>query len=173
MDDEVMRSQSAQRYVIGQPLAARLETVLRVVSETLTFPTVRVNILTGNIQHTVRIFGAGDPSSVPRREAFCDTVVRTGHLLIVEDAAHHPQFADYPSVLSGDIRSYVGVPLTGREDLVIGALCVNDATPRTITTHHLRLLTQFAKTVERQLDLIRRADEHHVQHPEATHLPQM
>lgn len=173
MNDEVTRSQSAQQYVIGEPLAARLETVLRVVSETLMFPTVRVNVLTGNIQHTVRLFGAGDPSSVPRREAFCDNVVRTGHLLIVEDAAQDPQFADYPAVLSGDIRSYVGVPLTGREDLVIGALCVHDTAPRTITTHHLRLLTQFAKTVERQLDLVRRAQKYQVQQPEATQLPRI
>lgn len=100
-----MRSQSAQRYVIGQPRAARLETVLRVVSETLSFPTVRVNVITGTTQHTVRLFGAGEPSTVLRREAFCDTVVRSGHALTLQDATRDPQFVDYPAVLSGEIRS--------------------------------------------------------------------
>lgn len=173
MNDEAMRSESAQCYVIGEPLAARLETVLRVVAETLSFPTVRVNVIAGNIQHTVRLFGAGDSSSVLRREAFCDTVVRTGHSLTLQDATQDPQFADYPAVLSGDIRSYIGVPLTGREELVIGALCIHDVVPRTITAHHLRLLVQFGKNIERQLDLIRRAHDQHVQHSEATHPPQM
>lgn len=56
---------------------------------------------------------------------------------------------------------------------MIGALCLHDTAPRTITAHYLRLLAQFARTVERQLDLIRRAHDQHLRHSEGTHLPRM
>lgn len=143
-------------------LTARLETVLTVVSETLEFPTVRVNIVDDDRQHTIRLVGTGGTGSVPRSEAFCDTVVRTGHPVIVQDAAHDPRFADFPAVLSGEIGSYLGVPLLGREDLVIGAICTVDTASRTITSHQLRVLLQFGKIVERQLELIRSSAEEHL-----------
>jgi GAF domain-containing protein len=88
--------------------------------------------------------------------------VRTGHPVIVQDAAHDPRFADFPAVLSGEIGSYLGVPLLGREELVIGAICTVDTASRTITSHQLRVLLQFGKIVERQLDLIRSAAEEHL-----------
>ncbi|WP_111768484.1 GAF domain-containing protein [Nakamurella deserti] len=162
VDDDGARSASARRYVMDDDLTARLETVLMVVAETLEFPTVRVNVVDDDRQHTIRLFGTGGTGSVPRSEAFCDTVVRTGHPVIVQDAAHDPRFADFPAVRSGEIGSYLGVPLVGREDLVIGAICTVDSTHRTITSHQLRVLLQFGKIVERQLDLIRTATEEHL-----------
>lgn len=73
---ETRRIRSAQHYLIDGPLAGKLETVLGLVSRTVNFPIVRVNIVDHDTQHTIRLFGAGEPGAVARTEAFCDTVAR-------------------------------------------------------------------------------------------------
>lgn len=157
------RSRSATHYLVEGALASRLEAVLTLVSQTVGFPTVRVNILDKDTQHTIGLFGAGDPTAVNRSQAFCDTVVSTGQPLIVHDAARDPRFVDFPAVLNGEIGSYLGVPLVGREAMVIGAICVIDSAARTIPAEQVQQLAQFATVVEDQLDLIRRLSEQRMQ----------
>lgn len=137
----------------------RLETLLRLVSQTVDFPEVRINIVDEDTQHTVSLFGADDPGTTPRSHAFCDTVVRTGEPVLVEDAANDPRFSHYPTVTDGSLGSYLGVPLVGREALIIGAVCVIDPESRTIEPDQVRRLTEFARVVEDQLDLFRRLRE--------------
>lgn len=155
---EDLRNASARRYVLDGSLTTRIDTVLRVMTGTLAFPTARVNIVADQLQHTVRHHGTGDPGPIPRRAAFCDTVVRTGHPVVVDDAVNDPRFAALPSVVGGEIGSYLGVPLIGRESLVIGALCLVDSEPQVTTSHQLALLLQF-KIIEEMLDAARSTQE--------------
>ncbi len=165
---ESRRVRSAQHYVVDGPLTDRLETLLGLASQAVAFPIVRVNIVDGDTQHTIRLFGAGDPTSVARSDAFCDTVVRTGCPVLVDDAVNDPRFADFPAVVSGQIGAYLGIPLLGRESMVIGAICVIDPGSRTIDEDQVERLTQFAKVVEDQLDLIRRLQEQRLEGEVAT-----
>lgn len=114
------------------------------------------------------LYGAGDPASVARAEAFCDTVVVTGSPVLVDDAAADPRFSDLRSVVDGEIGSYLGVPLRGRESLIIGAVCVIDPATRVINAQQLQRLTEFATVVEDQLDLIRRLKEQRLEGAVAT-----
>lgn len=166
--DESSRSRSARHYLHQGPMTAKLETALSLVSQAMDFPTVRVNILDQDTQHTIRLFGAGDPAAVDRTEAFCDTVVQTGKPLVVPDAAGDPRFADFAAVRNGDVGSYLGIPLIGRESLVIGAICVIDSRRRTITPEHEQVLAEFGTVVQDQLDLIRRLREQRVESNLAT-----
>ncbi len=147
---------------------ARLETLLTLVSQTVDFPEVRVNILDEDTQYTIALVGAGDPASVARSESFCDAVVRTGRPVSVDDAALDPRFAGLTSVMNGQIGSYLGVPLIGRESMVTGAVCVIDPTSREIGRAQLERLTEFGKVVEDQLDLIRRLREQRLEGVMAT-----
>ena len=142
----------------GSP-GGRLETLLALVSQSVDFPTVRVNVLDEDNQHTISLFGAGDPSSVVRSEAFCDAVVSTGRPLLVADAATDPRFAQFPAVVDGSIGAYLGVPLVGRESMVIGAVCVIDPERREISSDQVERLSQFGTVIQDQLDLIRRLHE--------------
>src|SRR6476469_8222449 len=100
---ESTRARSARHYLIDGPWAARLQATLTLVAQSLGFPVVRVNILDEATQHTISMFGVGDAAAIPRAEAFCDTVVRTGRVLRVEDAIADPEFAGLPSVAAGEI----------------------------------------------------------------------
>ena len=121
---ESTRARSAQHYLIDGPLAVRLQATLALVAQSLCFPVVRVNILDEDTQHTIGMFGVGNADAIPRAEAFCDTVVRTGRPLRVEDATADPELSQLPSVVAGEIGAYLGIPLRGRESFIVGAVCV-------------------------------------------------
>ncbi len=156
---ESRRSGSARHYLIDGPLTARLQTILTLLSRAVDFPVVRINVLVDDTQYTISLVGGADPAAVPRSASFCDTVVKTGRPVEVDDAATDPRFAAFAAVVSGDIGSYLGVPLIGRESLIIGAICAIDPGLRVITADELHRLTEFGKVVEDQLDLIRRLRE--------------
>ena len=88
--------------------------------------------------------------------------------MVVDDAANDPRFAHLQAVVNGDIGAYLGVPLRGREAMVIGAVCVIDPVRRVIDAGELERLTEFGKVVEDQLDLIRRLNEQRIEGSVAT-----
>src|SRR6478752_309499 len=165
---ELSRVRSARHYVIDGPLAARLESTLALVAQSMGFPVVRVNILDEDTQHTISMFGIGDATAIPRAEAFCDAVVRTGRPLRVEDATADTEHSQLPSVVAGEIGSYLGVPLKGRESFIVGAVCVIDPACRKIDDDLQARLADFAAIVEDQLDLIRRLKEQRLEGAVAT-----
>ena len=70
-------------------------------------------------------------SETPRSDAFCDVTIRSQDLMIVEDAAADPRFAENTLVTGPPfIRFYAGVPLWLADGHCIGALCVIDTEPR-------------------------------------------
>ena len=149
-------NRSVGHYLVDGASAARLRTTLALAARTLGFPIAMVNILDSEIQHTLCCVGAARPPSMPRRETLCDVVVRSGGPIAVDDAILHPEFAELPAVVAGDVGSYIGVPLTGRESLVIGSMCVFDSRSRPVTPGQVAALVEFGKIVDDQLDLIRR-----------------
>src|ERR1700738_1858535 len=71
----------------------------------------------------------------PRNEAICaHTILQPNGLLEVADTAADPRFAGYPLVTGEPhVRFYAGVALRSNEGLAVGALCVMDLRPRSLT----------------------------------------
>lgn len=67
-----------------------------------------------------------------RDASFCHTDILTSRdILIVEDAARDPRFADNPFVTGeAQVRFYAGAPLVTDDDHVLGRVCVIDTRPR-------------------------------------------
>jgi len=92
----------------------------------------------------------------PLELSFCRHMIETHEPLVVEDASIHNIFKDYANVTGTPyIRFYAGVPLEAPEGGVLGALCVSDSQPRTITANQLQALRILAKQVQSQLELRR------------------
>lgn len=156
---EQQRSRSARHYLSGGAASTRLQTTIALAARTLSFPVAMINILDEDAQHTISLLGLDDIMATPREVALCDTVVRSGETLVVQDAGADARFAHFPAVAGRDVGTYIGVPLLGRESLVIGALCVLDSRPRDVLNDEVARLTEFGSVVEDQLDLMRRLNE--------------
>ena len=165
---ELRRARSARHYLIDGPLMGRLEMTLALISRSMGFPVIRVNIVDQDSQQSVSLFGAEPGDAIPRAEAVCDTVVRSGRPLQVQDAAADPRFNLFPGVVNGEIGAYLGVPLMGRESLVVGTVCVIDPFRRTLDAGQQARLVEFGRIVEDQLDLIRRLKEQRLEGLTAT-----
>lgn len=84
----------------------------------------------------------------PRRHAFCDVVLRSGDMLLVEDASTDPRFAANVNVTGeAATRGYAGVPITvsGQH---IGVLCVLDPTPHLLDETQRAALRELGRVTD-------------------------
>lgn len=139
---------SAQHYLGALSPDTSLSKTVQLVAEHFSTPVVQVNVLTAADQVTIAVIG-GALGAKPRVDSLCTQVVSEGQVIFLSDiAAVPPQLAH--------IKAYLGVPLTGREGLVIGALCVLDTAPRDFGAEDVHYLQRVAEVVEDQLELMRR-----------------
>ena len=69
-----------------------------------------------------------------RPDAFCDHLIRSDEVLVVQDARQDPRFAANPLVTGEPfIRFYAGAPLIYMRDIRLGGLCLLDTKPRDLT----------------------------------------
>ncbi len=95
-----------------------------------------------------------DISETPRSIAFCSHTIQSDEPFVVEDALKDPRFRDNPMVTGeAAIRFYAGVPIKVEGCHRVGALCVKDTRPRTLTESQMRALKTLAAQVSSQLDL--------------------
>jgi diguanylate cyclase (GGDEF)-like protein/PAS domain S-box-containing protein len=86
-------------------------------------------------------------------DAFCAHVVAQDAPLVVEDASQHRDFLANPLVTGAPhIRFYAGVPLQ-LNHVPVGAVCVIDQVPRTISALQLALLEKVSAHVSHYLTL--------------------
>jgi len=95
----------------------------------------------------------------PLSHSFCRHVVESAQTLVAGDVREHPLLHDNPAVTELNIAAYLGAPVRGGDETVLGALCVIDETPRqwsTIDIEHLECLAACASDAIRMKTLVRR-----------------
>jgi GAF domain-containing protein len=85
--------------------------------------------------------------TMPRDEAICDHVVAAGELLVVDDTQRDPRFADHPAIRLWNTKFYAGAPLKTADGMVLGALCLLDSEPRTLSEEERTVLDSMAADV--------------------------
>jgi len=93
-----------------------------------------------------------DFSETPRDIGFCSHAILDDEPLVVTDALHDDRFAENPAVV-GDprVRFYAGVPLHAADGSRVGALCVVDHKPRSLSGTQMKMLKDIARLVEEEL----------------------
>ncbi len=82
---------------------------------------------------------------LPRHESFCNQVVEHQHVLVINDAAHHPEFSHSLLVSRYGIQAYLGVPLVTSNGWCIGSLAVMETVPREFTSKDIEFLELLAR----------------------------
>jgi diguanylate cyclase (GGDEF)-like protein/PAS domain S-box-containing protein len=98
-----------------------------------------------------------DVAETPRSIAFCSHAVAQDALLVVEDAAADPRFADNPLVTGAPhIRFYAGQPLHS-DGQAVGTLCILDSAPRSFSEEQRQALRDLAALAEAELNHVKLA----------------
>ncbi len=149
--DDVRRHHVSATHYLQTPVGgSAMRKTLALTAGCLQFPTVVVTVLDADTRHTIAAVGAAE-GRIARLGTWCDEVVRTGAPMIIADTASAVTADPAPG-------AYVGVPLTGREGLVVGALSLFDVRPHPVTSGQLAQLQAIAAVVEDQLEMLRRQD---------------
>jgi len=146
---------SAKHYLGLDVSSSALRTTLGLASHALDCPIAMLTIFDQTGQHIVVSSGQSRTSRGAHPESLCRKVVHTGKPLTVGDLSAS-EFSDEPYVRASGVRAYGGVPVTGREGLVVGTLCVVDMRARDFGRSDVTRLRRFAAVLEDQLDLLRR-----------------
>jgi GAF domain-containing protein len=93
-----------------------------------------------------------DFSESSRDIGFCTHAILEETPLVVPDALQDDRFADNPAVV-GDphVRFYAGVPLHSPDGARVGAFCIVDHKPRTLSAAQVRMLQDIARLVEEEV----------------------
>ncbi|MHC5542545.1 GAF domain-containing protein, partial [Singulisphaera rosea] len=95
-----------------------------------------------------------EPVRIPREVSFCHETVQQDGVMVIPDTLADPRFANDPLVVSEPhVRFYAGTPLRSPEGHVVGALCVLDRKPKTLTSDQCESLEALGRQVTAQLEL--------------------
>lgn len=156
---ESARRERARRLVgcadPGTSAGAALTRLTDLAAQMLGAGSAQISIVT-DLQEVLAnaTFGGGPMSHhVPAEAGLYWRVVRAGAPVVVADAFADPDVALLPAVTSGEIGSYLGVPLIDSDGAVVGALCAFDSKPRVWIDHEVDLLTQLAGLAMSEMQL--------------------
>jgi diguanylate cyclase (GGDEF)-like protein len=147
--NEAQRQQSLESLnLLETAIEERFERVTRLASRLIGVPIAAITMIDGGRQWFKSIQGLAE-TETSREVSFCGHTILGDDPFVVEDATKDERFADNPLV-TGDpsIRFYAGCPVHAPDGQKIGALCVIDREPRTLTPSQMEDLKDLAAMVD-------------------------
>jgi len=153
---EAARLEALDRYdVLDTPREEGFDALVRLIRNIFQVPVGIVSVIDGHRQW-YKAWEGLPSNEVPREETLCETVIRTGEPMIIEDVSRDPRFASNPHVMGEPkVRFYAGVPLLTREGHPIGTLCAIDFRPRPFTVRERDILVDLARIAMAEFELRR------------------
>ena len=106
-------------------------------------PFAAVTIIDDDWQHVAASAGL-TLGACAREQSMCTQVVYSGKPFVIADLRADAAFQDLPYVLGEpQFRSYAGVPVEMEPGITVGALCILDTIPRTLSADDIETLSNF------------------------------
>ena len=150
--DEEERLAAVRRLnLLDTPPEERFDRHARIAAAAFDAPIALVTLVDRDRQWYKSHYGF-DFSESSRDIGFCTHAILEEQPLVVPDALQDDRFADNPAVI-GDphVRFYAGVPLHSADGARVGAFCIVDHKPRTMSPAQVRMLQDLARLVEEEL----------------------
>jgi len=143
--------------ILDTPPDERFDRLTRLARRLFDVPIATVSLVDSDRQWFKSCIGLS-VTETPRDISFCGHTILDDELLVIEDAQADPRFFDDPLV-TGDLhlRFYAGCPLTLRNDVRVGAICIVDTKPRTLDEADRGLLLDLGHIAERELEVLQLA----------------
>ncbi|MEZ5420312.1 MAG: ATP-binding protein [Vicinamibacterales bacterium] len=151
--DEAGRVAELKRFeVLDTAADADVDALTRLALDLCQVPIAAVSLVDADRQWYLSRIGL-DLSETPREVAFCAHAIGDADVFEVADARRSPDFAGNPLVTGAPgIVFYAGAPLVTPSGHAIGALCVIDHRPRTLSPEQREVLRLLARQVMRRLE---------------------
>jgi GAF domain-containing protein len=132
--------------LMGGSASRALDTVALLAAEALATPFVAISLLDAGTELLVGCNVAGEDFERirPVDLSIAKFTVVSGIPFIVDDAAAHPLLSSHPSVLSGAVGAYAGVPIFSDDDDAVGSLYAWDSRPVDWTGGQILVLQDMA-----------------------------
>ncbi len=132
--------------------AAQAQIVVTMASNMLGTPNAMLSIVLDDRQVPIAQVSTDPITEFPIKESMCAHVIHTGQEVSVEVAQEHPLVCDTTFARSGQVVSYLGVPVVDRSALIIGVLCVWDDKQRNWGPADVGMLMQLSFILTRATD---------------------
>ncbi|MAL84617.1 MAG: hypothetical protein CMF11_09825 [Idiomarina sp.] len=137
--------------LLGTPAERRFDRLTRTAAHVLDAPIALVSLVDEDRLWFKSHYGI-DVCEAPRDFSFCSHTLDSTQPLIIPDVAEDPRFVNNIFVKgSPGVRFYIGIPLRGPEEHIVGTLCVIDTKPRQPEASEIEVLQDLAEVVENEL----------------------
>ena len=146
MNEQARLQELISYKILDTPPERELDELAELASAICDTPISLVSFIDENRQWFKAKKGVEAPQT-HREDSFCQHVLHSANeVLIVEDPLNDDRFKNNPFVLGNpNIRFYAGAPLETPQGNVLGALCIIDNKPRTISEAQKNALKLLAK----------------------------
>lgn len=139
--------------ILDTPPEPAFDDIVRLAAQVCGTSMAAVTLIDEHRQWLMAALGM-ERGECPREDSFCAHTVIEDDLLVVNDAAADARFAQHPWVVREPrIRFYAGAPLHLGDGLNLGALCVFDRQPHTLTADQMASLRALTRQVATNLTL--------------------
>ncbi len=155
-DDEARRIETLRSYaILDTPHEEEFDDLVALAAQICGTPIALITLIDERRQWYKAAFGL-DIKETSREFSFCAHAFHQSGVFVVPDATLDQQFAGNPFVV-GDpaIRFYAGAPLNAPDGQTLGALCVIDREPRTLTKAQEHALSVLSRLVMAKFELRR------------------
>ncbi|WP_309301101.1 sensor domain-containing diguanylate cyclase [Xanthomonas oryzae] len=151
--DDALRVDAVRRLgVLDTEAEAEFDDIAWLAAHVTGAPVALVSLLDADRQWFKARCGS-DLEGTPRSASFCSHAIMGTELMEVPDAEADPRFVNNPLVVGAPgVRSYVGVPLIGREGYAYGTLCTLSTRPRVLDEQQKQALIRLARQAAKQLE---------------------
>ncbi len=133
------------------------DNITKIASEICHAPISMITLIDNDKQFHKSRLGL-DVTDIPRDHAFCShAILNPKEIMEVNDSSKDERFHDNPYVLGDpNIAFYAGVPLVNESGHALGALCVIDHKPKSLSPEQKETLEALARQVVAQFELRRK-----------------
>lgn len=154
LNEEARLSALRNLGILDTPTDPRFDRITRLAAIHFGTPLARITFVDEHRTWYKSCYGPGATES-PREIAICAHAVMSNEVLVSCDLSQDPRFRDSPQVAGAPhLRFYAGAPITLKDGMRVGSLCIIDLEPRSDFSDEDRmLLTDLAEIVVHELEL--------------------
>lgn len=139
--------------ILDTPQDDSFDRITRLASRILGTPIALISLVDSSRQWFKSRVGM-EAGETPREHAFCAHAICSHEVMVVSDTHGDERFRANPLVTgSPGVRFYAAAPLTTRDGLNLGTLCVIDQEPREITEEQAAILEDLAQLAMDEIEL--------------------